>query len=612
MRRAMNNFAVKLLLISALFAPMLITGGASAVSGSDFNAGRIIDDAVFYNSTAMNVSQIQDFLNAKVPTCDTNGTGSYSYYFNSTTGEVNNSNGGTWVTTTRATYGQRLADYTGDWRDSKAPYVCLKNRTFDTATIAADQYCNGYAGATGESSAAIIYKVAVSCGINPQVLMITLQKEFSLITDDWPFGIQFEKAMGFSCPDNPPAEWAPKNCHPDYLGFHKQVYYGARRFKTYKANPNSYNYVAGRNNQIPWHPNTATCGYSTVYIENQATAALYIYTPYRPNQAALNNLYGTGDGCSSYGVRNFWRLFNDWFGSTYGTIYNGVDYSPVFDADYYLNNNPDIQAAFGDNKLAAFNHFIGDGMNEGRAAKADFNVTTYRNRYIDLRWAFRTNLRAYYTHYATFGKQEGRTGSGSATLSPATSYGGVDYSSVYNYTKYLQNNSDLNQAFGNDDIGALLHFINSGMREGRNASDEFSVSLYRNRYFDLRHAFGNNLRQYYAHYINYGKAEGRTATSSYYGGTSSLNGVNYSLVYDFNTYYLSYGDIRQAFGMDDIAALRHFIENGMGEGRISNATFNVYTYRNNYSDLRNAFGNNLKLYYMHYINYGKAEGRTAI
>ena len=54
-----------------------------------------------------------------------------------------------------------------------------------------------------------------------------------------------------------------------------------------------------------------------MYIQNQATANLYIYTPYQPNAAALNNLFGSGDGCSAYGNRNFWRLFSDWFGSTF-------------------------------------------------------------------------------------------------------------------------------------------------------------------------------------------------------------------------------------------------------------------------------------------------------
>jgi hypothetical protein len=42
---------------------------------------------------------------------------------------------------------------------------------------------------------------------------------------------------------------------------------------------------------------------------------LYDYTPYTPNAAALNNLYGTGDACSSYGNRNFWRYYSDWFGN---------------------------------------------------------------------------------------------------------------------------------------------------------------------------------------------------------------------------------------------------------------------------------------------------------
>ncbi|MBC7404826.1 MAG: hypothetical protein H7252_03970 [Cytophaga sp.] len=55
-------------------------------------------------------------------------------------------------------------------------------------------------------------------------------------------------------------------------------------------------------------------------MENQATAGLYNYTPYQPNTAALANLYGTGDSCSAYGNRNFWRMFYDWFGSTTGGV----------------------------------------------------------------------------------------------------------------------------------------------------------------------------------------------------------------------------------------------------------------------------------------------------
>jgi hypothetical protein len=33
-------------------------------------------------------------------------------------------------------------------------------------------------------------------------------------------------------------------------------------------------------------------------------------------QAAINAGYGSGDGCSAYGNRNFWLYYTDWFGST--------------------------------------------------------------------------------------------------------------------------------------------------------------------------------------------------------------------------------------------------------------------------------------------------------
>lgn len=85
-------------------------------------------------------------------------------------------------------------------------------------------------------------------------------------------------------------------------------------------NPNWYIPYRPGVSYIRWSPNGA-CGGDNVNIVNRATAALYSYTPYQPNQAALNNLYGTGDGCSAYGNRNFWRDFNNWFGSTLDAPY---------------------------------------------------------------------------------------------------------------------------------------------------------------------------------------------------------------------------------------------------------------------------------------------------
>jgi hypothetical protein len=91
-------------------------------------------------------------------------------------------------------------------------------------------------------------------------------------------------------------------------------------------------------------------------------------------------------------------------------IYNGVDYSAVYDKDYYLGNNADLQTAFGDNAEALIAHFVTYGMSEGRQAKTEFNVYSYKNRYEDLRNAFGDNIKEYYIHYVNYGQAEGREG----------------------------------------------------------------------------------------------------------------------------------------------------------------------------------------------------------
>ncbi len=62
-----------------------------------------------------------------------------------------------------------------------------------------------------------------------------------------------------------------------------QVYYAARAFNRYAANPTSYGYRAGFTHNILYNPNPA-CGARSVYVRNQATANLYIYTPYTPER----------------------------------------------------------------------------------------------------------------------------------------------------------------------------------------------------------------------------------------------------------------------------------------------------------------------------------------
>lgn len=90
-------------------------------------------------------------------------------------------------------------------------------------------------------------------------------------------------------------------------------------------------------------------------------------------------------------------------------VSNGVDYSLVFDPTYYTNKYADLKNVFGNDSTKLFNHFISNGMKEGRQASSNFNVTVYKNRYADLQKAFGTNLPEYYKHYVTNGQKEGRS-----------------------------------------------------------------------------------------------------------------------------------------------------------------------------------------------------------
>lgn len=241
---------------------------------SKFTPGNIIGDAVFFNRGSMTEAQIQSFLAAKRPTC-------------------------------------------------AAGYTCLKDYYDTSRSIAADPMCGAYSGGTKERASRIIHKVAQACGINPQVLIVMLQKEQGLVLSSAPSAYNYRAAMGQGCPDT-------AACDTRYYGFFNQVYGAAWQLKRYANPPGTTRvftwYEPGKTWNIRFHPD-ATCGSSPVYIQNQATANLYYYTPYQPSKAALAAGYGAStDKCAAYGNRNFYQFFTDWFGSTQ---YNAFTAAPT-------------------------------------------------------------------------------------------------------------------------------------------------------------------------------------------------------------------------------------------------------------------------------------------
>lgn len=89
-------------------------------------------------------------------------------------------------------------------------------------------------------------------------------------------------------------------------------------------------------------------------------------------------------------------------------VYNGLEYSLVFNPTYYSNKYADLKKAFGTNADQLFNHFCTYGMKEGRQAISTFNVKKYKSYYNDLQKAFGSDLPLYYKHYIEYGKKEKR------------------------------------------------------------------------------------------------------------------------------------------------------------------------------------------------------------
>ena len=210
------------------------------------------------------------------------------------------------------------------------------------------------------------------------------------------------------------------------------------------------------------------------------------------------------------------------------TSAGGVDYSAVYDPEYYYQLYPDMRSTYtkivGEATLvddvSLLGHFLDYGMSEGRRGSAGFEAQSYYNRYPDLREAYGTDLRSYYLHFIKYGEADRRTATGCPSLQGwVTSAGGVDYSAVYDPEYYYQLYPDMRSTYTKivgeatlvDDVSLLGHFLDYGMSEGRRGSAGFNVKFYQYRYPDLQLAYGTNLKSYYLHYVRYGFSEGREA-----------------------------------------------------------------------------------------------------
>lgn len=246
-------------------------GTADAASLAGFDPGYIISDYQMSNYNSMDEMAIQTFLSSKNPCSNSD----YELYQS------------------------MITSYPSiNWHWENEHFVCISEELFgDGETIG-----------VGDTAAHIIWQAAQDYQINPQVLIVLLQKEQGLITDDFPNSRQYRSATGYGCPDTAP-------CSSQYYGFKNQVRKAAAMFRAV-LDGGWTNFPLGEN-YIQYNPN-AGCGGSVVNIRSLATSALYRYTPYQPNAGALAAGYGTAY-CGAYGNRNFYLYFEDWFGGVTDT-----------------------------------------------------------------------------------------------------------------------------------------------------------------------------------------------------------------------------------------------------------------------------------------------------
>lgn len=153
------------------------------------------------------------------------------------------------------------------------------------------------ANSTGWSAAHLIWQVSQWYAINPQVILVTLQKESSLITTPSPayYGL-VQWSMGYAYTEggirNVCNTSTNQNPTGSCAGFAMQVDWGAGGLKYF------YNCsTTGGCGMQYYAGNTLNLDGTSIYVGNHSTAALYRYTPH--------NTYGG----------NFRTNFTNWFGS---------------------------------------------------------------------------------------------------------------------------------------------------------------------------------------------------------------------------------------------------------------------------------------------------------
>ena len=225
-----------------------------------------------------------------------------------------------------------------------------------------------------------------------------------------------------------------------------------------------------------------------------------------------------------------------------------VKNSPLFDAKWYLAQNPDVKAS----KVGAVKHYVKYGWKEGRNPSPDFDGNTYLNMYPDIH-----NI-CPLVHYILNGRAEKRYIRNlkgqpvdynqfviAKKIDKISDYDYIRKSKFFNKKWYLRHYPSIQ---GNP----IEYYLNYGWKKGHNPSKYFNTNEYLELNSDIKQAHINPL----LHYIKYGKREGRII--SFKQKKAYLEKVYKSKYFSEKFYMQMYPEIQNT-GLD---AYEHYLKIG--------------------------------------------------
>ena len=255
--------------------------------------------------------------------------------------------------------------------------------------------------------------------------------------------------------------------------------------------------------------------------------------------------------------------------------------SPLFDADFYAERNPDVVAAGVD--LAK--HYALSGWKEHRNPSVEFSTRRYLEANPDVAAAGINPL----LHYIDRGKAEGRQ---IHYVEEEAQIEVIRDSGLFDADYYLATYTDI-QPPPQDPI---RHYCEFGWHEGRNPSAEFDTQGYVAAYNDVKAAGVNP----FWHYVEAGRYESRHANPKRI--EAEVEAIRASGLFDVNYYFATYPDVQLPMDL-----IRHYCEHGWHEGRNPSKEFDTRYYLETYRDIKDAGINP----FWHYAVAGRAEFRHA-